>query len=41
MSLRLTTPILGREILGAFVDTNDVDPDELTNIERVRGMERT
>ena len=40
MSLRLTTPTLAREILGAFLETNDVDPDELSNIERVRGMER-
>jgi len=41
MSLRLTTPILAREILAAFLDTNDVDPDELPNIERVKGMERS
>jgi len=40
MSLRLTTPILAREILGAFLDTDDVDPDEVANIERVKGMER-
>jgi ribose 5-phosphate isomerase B len=40
MSLRLATPILAREILAAFLDTNDVDPDELPNIERVKGMER-
>ena len=39
MSLRLTTPTLAREIVGAFLDTDDVDPDELGNIERVRGME--
>lgn len=39
MSLRLTTPILAREIVGAFLDTNDVDPDEVPNIDRVRGME--
>jgi ribose 5-phosphate isomerase B len=39
LSLRLTTPILAREIVGAFLDTNDVDPDEIPNIERVRGME--
>jgi ribose 5-phosphate isomerase B len=39
MSLRLTTPILAGEIVGAFLDTDDVDPDELGNIERVRGME--
>jgi ribose 5-phosphate isomerase B len=39
MSLRLTTPILAREIIEAFLDTNDVDPDELPNIERVRRLE--
>jgi ribose 5-phosphate isomerase B len=39
MSLRLTTPIVAREILGAFLDTDDVDPDEVPNIERLRGME--
>ena len=39
MSLRLTTPILAREILDAFLATNDIDPDELPNIERLRGME--
>ena len=41
MSLRLTTPILAREIVDAFLDTKDVDPDEIPNIERVRGMERS
>lgn len=40
MSLRLTTPVLAREIIGAFLDTTDVDPSELSNIERVRGMEQ-
>ena len=40
MSLRLTTPILGREIVSAFLDTHDVDPDEQPNIEHVRGMEK-
>ncbi len=35
MSLRLTTPILAREIVDAFLDTNDVDPSEARNIERV------
>jgi ribose 5-phosphate isomerase B len=40
MSLRLTTPILAREILGAFLDTDDVDPDELPNIDRVRELEK-
>lgn len=39
MSLRLTTPILAREILDAFLDTNDVDPDEIPNIERIRRLE--
>lgn len=36
MSLRLTTPILAKEILDAFLDTNDVDPTERDNIERVK-----
>jgi ribose 5-phosphate isomerase B len=40
MSLRLATPILAREILDAFLDTNDVDPSELENIARVTGLER-
>jgi ribose 5-phosphate isomerase B len=39
MSLRLTTPILAREILGAFLETTDVDPDELANIQRVAELE--
>jgi ribose 5-phosphate isomerase B len=39
MSLRLTTPVLAREILDAFLGTNDVDPAELPNIERVRRLE--
>jgi ribose 5-phosphate isomerase B len=39
LSLRLTTPILGREILGAWLDTNDVDPEEVANIDRVRKLE--
>jgi ribose 5-phosphate isomerase B len=39
MSLRLATPILAREILDAFLDTNDVDPSELDNIARVSGLE--
>lgn len=38
MSLRLATPIVAREILAAFLDTEDVDPDERANIERVNGM---
>lgn len=40
MSLRLTTPILGREIVEAFFDTDDVDPDELENIAAVAELER-
>jgi ribose 5-phosphate isomerase B len=40
MSLRLVTPILAREILDAFLDTNDVDPDEIPNIERVKDLEK-
>jgi ribose 5-phosphate isomerase B len=39
MSLRLTTPVLAREIVDAFLDTDDVDPTELPNIERVRALE--
>jgi ribose 5-phosphate isomerase B len=39
MSLRLTTPILAREILDSFLETNDVDPDEIPNIERLRKLE--
>jgi ribose 5-phosphate isomerase B len=39
MSLRLTTPILAREIVDSFLETNDIDPDELPNIERVHGLE--
>ena len=39
MSLRLTTPILAREIVGAFLDTDDVDPEEVPNIDRVTDME--
>ena len=35
MSLRLATPILAREILDAFLDTNDVDESERDNIARV------
>lgn len=40
MSLRLATPILAREILEAFLDTNDVDPTEVENIARVSELER-
>ncbi len=39
MSLRLTTPILAREIVGAFLDTNDVDPSEVANIDRVKSLD--
>jgi ribose 5-phosphate isomerase B len=41
MSLRLATPIVAREILDAFLDTNDVDPSEEANIERLRKLEAT
>jgi ribose 5-phosphate isomerase B len=40
MSLRLTTPILAREILEAFLGTDDVDPTEIENIERVNALDR-
>jgi ribose 5-phosphate isomerase B len=40
MSLRLTTPILAREILDAFLGTDDVDPSEIENIERVNALDR-
>ena len=40
MSLRLTTPILAREIVDAFLDTDDVDPSEVKNIERVKSLDR-
>jgi ribose 5-phosphate isomerase B len=39
MSLRLTTPILAREIVDSFLETTDVDPTELGNIERLRKLE--
>lgn len=39
MSLRLTSPDEARAILDAFLDTSDVDPTEVANIERVRRME--
>lgn len=39
MSLRLTTPILAREIVDAFLDTDDVDPSEVENIERVNALD--
>ena len=40
MSLRLTDPDAARQIVGAFLDTDEVDPTEVSNIERVKGMER-
>ena len=40
MSLRLVTPILGLEIVDAFLDTDEVDPTEVDNIERVTRLER-
>lgn len=40
MSLRLTTPILAKEIVDAWLETKDVDPTEVENIERVRRLER-
>jgi ribose 5-phosphate isomerase B len=39
MSLRLTTPILAREIVDAFLDTNDVDDSERANIARVDALD--
>ncbi len=39
MSLRLATPILAREIVGSFLETKDVDPAEVGNIERLRRLE--
>ena len=39
ISLRLTEPDAAREILEAFLDTKDIDPTEVANIERVKGME--
>lgn len=39
MSLRLATPILAREILASFLETDDVDPTEVPNIERLRKLE--
>jgi ribose 5-phosphate isomerase B len=39
MSLRLTTPEDAAEIVDAFLDTTEVDPTEVANIERVRRME--
>jgi ribose 5-phosphate isomerase B len=39
MSLRRTSPEEARAILDAFLDTQDVDPTEVANIERVRRME--
>jgi len=39
MSLRLTTPVIAREILDAFLDTKDVDQSELENIRRLTEIE--
>ena len=39
MSLRLTTPIVAREIVTAWLETKDVDPGEVDNIDRVRRLE--
>jgi ribose 5-phosphate isomerase B len=39
MSLRLITPILAREIVESFLETTDVDPTEVANIERLRRLE--
>lgn len=39
LSLRLTTPILVREIVDAFLATDDVDPTEVANIDRVRRLD--
>ncbi|HVL80236.1 MAG TPA: RpiB/LacA/LacB family sugar-phosphate isomerase [Actinomycetota bacterium] len=39
MSLRLATPILAREIVDAWLQTREVDPDEVPNIDRVRRLE--
>lgn len=41
LSLRLTTPILAREILESFLASDDVDPDEIANIERLRSIEES
>lgn len=40
MSLRLATPIVAREILGAWLDATEVDPAEAPNIARVSEIER-
>lgn len=39
MSLRLATPIVAREIVRMWLETVDVDPDEVPNIDRVKGLE--
>lgn len=39
MSLRLTSPIVAREIVRMWLETVDVDPDEVENIERVKDLE--
>jgi ribose 5-phosphate isomerase B len=40
MSLRLATPVLAREILSAWLDSAEVDPTEMANIERVNALDR-
>jgi ribose 5-phosphate isomerase B len=39
MSLRLTTPVVAREILDAFFETDEIDPTEVANIARVKHLE--
>ncbi len=39
LSLRLTTPVVAREIVEAWLDSREVDPSEVANIERVRRLE--
>ncbi|HVE92528.1 MAG TPA: RpiB/LacA/LacB family sugar-phosphate isomerase [Actinomycetota bacterium] len=39
LSLRLTTPVVAREIVQAWLDSREVDPAESPNIERVRRLE--
>jgi ribose 5-phosphate isomerase B len=38
LSLRLSTPESATEVLGAFLDTDEVDPTEVSNIERVNAL---
>jgi ribose 5-phosphate isomerase B len=39
MSLRLTTPVVAREIIDAFLETDEIDPTEVANIARVKDLE--